>query len=595
MNTPEALNTEQRQAIEAGEGPVLIVAGPGTGKTKTLAARIAYLIEHTPISPEEILALTFTHKAAREMQERVGRLRAKGNSPVISTFHALAHQLLASTQQEIKLVGEKERTAILRDIKKKQAIKQVTVRELSLLVSRAKNQLQPLEDAAVMAAVKAYNAELAARKLHDFDDLLLRLYDLLQQDGPRPRYQHILVDEFQDTNGLQYELLKLLNTTDNLFVIGDPLQSIYGFRGASAAVFDRFKTDWPATLEVTLTTNYRSTPQIIQAAGAIFPDAPALRAYRTQQGKVCAMEVLNEYAEAEWVVNEIERQVGGSDMLRSSQHHATDQQRTFRDFAVMYRTHAIGKTMQRMLESSGIPYQVAGEGSPYLQPHIVAITESLAYLAGTGEAPEVTGYKPSQIEALLAPLKPGAGVPLLQLVEQIVDRLGIDREKHAVSLRQFTNSLVPFEDKPLIAYLEHLQTIAQQEYYDPMADAITLLTIHAAKGLEFSRVFLIGTEEGILPHSRPNDSVNNNASRASRGSTSNREEECRLFYVAVTRARDELYMLHARTRAGERRTVSSFVAGLPAFAVERTIDPALAAQKLKLQRRQQKRAQGSLF
>lgn len=585
MSTPEALNAEQHQAIEAGDGPVLIVAGPGTGKTKTLTARIARLIEHRQVSPNEILALTFTNKAAREMRERVNKLLAKNSSPVISTFHALAHKLLADTLEGTQLVTEKERMDILRAVKKRQGVKQATVRELSLLVSRAKNQLQPPDDAAVMAATEAYDAELAARKRYDFDDLLLKLYVFLRSDNPRPHYAHILVDEFQDTNSLQYELLKLLNTTDNLFVIGDPLQSIYGFRGASAAIFDRFKTDWPKTTEITLTTNYRSTPQVVQAAGAIFPEAPTLHAYREQQGRVCAIEVLNEFAEAEWIVNEIEQQVGGSDMQRSSQHHTADQQRTFRDFAVAYRTHAVAKTVQRTLESSGIPYQVAGEGSPYLQPHIVAITESLAYIASIGEAPSVTGYKPSQIEALLAPLKADTTVPLPRLVEQIGDRLGIDREKYAVSLRQFTNSLVPFEDKPLTAYLEHLQTIAQQEYYDPLADAITLLTIHAAKGLEFSRVFLIAAEEGTLPHTPA----------TSRGSTSNREEECRLFYVAVTRARDELYMLYARTRAGEQRTVSSFVSGLPADVVERIIDPALAAQQRKLQRRQQKRAQGSLF
>jgi superfamily I DNA/RNA helicase len=577
------LNTEQQKAVEAGDGPVLIVAGPGTGKTKTLAARIAYLIEHKRVSPGEILALTFTNKAAREMQERVSRLLAKNSSPVISTFHGLAYKLLADTLEGAQLVTERERVDMLRSVKKRQGMKQATVRELSLLVSRAKNQLQPPDDAAIMAAVEAYNAELISRKRYDFDDLLLRLYELLNSDSPRPYYAHILVDEFQDTNSLQYEVLKLLNTIDNLFVIGDPLQSIYGFRGASAAIFDRFKTDWPQTTEITLATNYRSTPQVVRAAGAIFPDAPALHAFRTQQGKVCAVEVLNEFAEAEWIVNEIERQVGGSDMQRSSQHHAADQQRTFRDFAVAYRTHAVAKTVQRTLESSGIPYQVAGEGSPYLQPHIVAVTDSLAYIAGTGDAPSVTGYKPSQIEALLSPLKADADVSLPVLVEQVIDRLGIDREKHATSLRQFTNSLVPFEGKPLAIYLEHLRVIAEQEYYDPAADAITLLTIHASKGLEFSRVFIIGAEEGILPHSRPGDPAPDN------------DEERRLFYVAATRARDELYLLHTRTRAGERRTVSSFVSGLPAAAAERVIDPALATQQRKLQRRQQKRAQGSLF
>jgi superfamily I DNA/RNA helicase len=583
MSTLNELNDEQRLAVLAGEGPVTVIAGPGTGKTKTLTARIAHLIDSQKARPEEIVALTFTNKAAREILSRITSERddnATGSKPVITTFHGLAYRWL-DTAEMGELVSEQERNEILRSLKKVAA--NTTVRDLSLLISRAKNQLQPLQDVASANMVAAYNAELAVRNTYDFDDLLLQFHAAILQGKCMPHYRYVLVDEFQDTNDLQYELLKSLKS-NNLFVIGDPLQSIYGFRGASAAVFDRFRADWPETTEITLTTNYRSVPQVVKVAAAIFPDALALRAHRQGSGKICALEVLNEYGEADWIVNEIERQVGGSDMLRSSQHHATDQQRTFRDFAIIYRTHAVAKTIQRTLEASGIPYQIAGEGSPYSQPHVTAVTDTLAYLAGQGTAPAVKGYSPQQIETLLDPLKIKTEQPSLTLlVSRIIDLLGLATEKHAASLRQFSNTLVPFDGKPIEEYLNHLRQIAEQEYYDPNADAVTLLTIHAAKGLEFSRVFLAAAEEGALPHARPGENA------------TNQEEEQRLFYVAVTRARDELYILHARNRAGKPRQLSRFVASLPKGAIEHEIDPTLAEQKRRIERHRQKRAQASLF
>jgi superfamily I DNA/RNA helicase len=582
MNILEQLNAEQQHAVTASDGPVIIVAGPGTGKTKTLTTRIAYLMQERQVPAKAILALTFTNKAAREMQERVSTLLETGRAPLVSTFHALATKLLP-VQDGSRLVSESERTELLRNLKKQHPVPHATLRDVSLLVSRAKNQLHPVDDAAAVALVQAYNAALADRHLYDYDDLLLRLHAFLRQPDRQLPYRHILVDEFQDTNGLQYELLKLLNTTNNLFVIGDPLQSIYGFRGADAGVFDRFRKDWPTAAEVSLTINYRSVPAVVCLAGALFPDVPPLHAHRQDAGRVCAMEVLNEYSEADWVINEIERQVGGSDMLRSSQHHTQDQQRTFRDFAVLYRTHAAARTVQRALEASGIPYQVAGEGSPYALPHIVAITEALAYLAGTGDVPAIKGYKSTQVAALLAPLKLEETDSLPVLVQHIAELLGLATDQRTVSLRQFMNSLVPFEHASIAEYLEHLHSIAEQEYYDPAADAITLLTIHAAKGLEFSRVFLAAAEEGLIPHVRPGTQE------------VNLEEERRLCYVAATRARDELYLLHAQRRSGEAARLSRFITALPSGIVEYAADSSLLKQKRTLERRRQKRSQASLF
>jgi DNA helicase-2/ATP-dependent DNA helicase PcrA len=585
-------NTEQKTAIEYGDGPLCIVAGPGSGKTRTLTARIAYLIQQAHVPPEHIVALTFTNKAAHEMRERVSTLLGvEAKATLISTFHALARTLLGD---KTSLVDEPTRIKIIHGIIHTRHMKGRSVRDVGLGISRAKNQLEPVSDPVIAELVQAYDAELTTMGLQDFDDLLRNLHTaLVQGTSPeKPQFRHILVDEFQDTNALQYAILQLLDTTGNVFVIGDPLQSIYGFRGASAGVFDQFERDWPETRRITLYVNYRSAPKVVGLANTLFPDAPQLSAHRPNLGKACLVEVLNEYGEADWIVSEIERQIGGSDMLRSDKYHAAGTGRTFSDFAVLYRTHAAAKTLQAALEASGIPYQIAGEGSPYFDPAVQIVLQSLGFLEGRIEAVEAEGFTSPQLKRVLVPLKDSSIVPeasnIVVLTGQIIEKLGLSYEKHP-KLRQFTNSLLAFKPMKLSAYLDHVATMAEQAYYDPTAEAVTLLTIHAAKGLEFPCVFLVGAEEGILPY-------------ALRGTGSGVQldkkllaEEKRLFYVAVTRVRDELYLLHARTRRKEPQTVSSFVSALPVGIISYLTDPELGNQQRKLQRRAQKRAQGSLF
>lgn len=575
MKWLDSLNSEQRQAVKFTDGPLLIVAGPGTGKTKTLTARIAYLLSSGKAQASEVLALTFTTKAAREMQERVGDLLGKRPMPQISTFHALSASLLPP--DGLSLVTETERQAIIKSLKQSGGD---SIRDIGLAISRAKNQITKPQDPNLQKLVAAYDAELTARKLYDYDDLLLKLHAYLEiSHNPRPCYKYILVDEFQDTNDLQYELLKLLNTTDNLFVIGDPLQSIYGFRGANAQVFERLQRDWPTIHTVRLTINYRSAPQIIRVAGAIFPEEPNLRPHRQVPGVARVVEALNEYGEADWIINEIERQLGGSDMLLGGKHYAADKQRTFSDFAVLYRTHAVARTLQRSLEKSGIPYQVAGEGSPYLQPPILAITQSLSYLANKNDTPAVSSLSASQAKVLLNAITLGS---LVETAEKIIRIFGLATEKNASTIRQFINSLHRFASMPLPDYVAHLQALAEQEYYDPSAQAVALLTIHAAKGLEFSQVFLLGAEQGVLPLSR-------------KDLIADIKEERRLFYVAVTRARDDLYMLHTQARASQHQQPSEFIAGLPQEILEFTADPAMAEQLTRIKKHQQRRSQTRLF
>jgi superfamily I DNA/RNA helicase len=555
------LNEEQKVAACAGEGAVMIVAGPGTGKTKTLVARILYLLQNGA-RPEGILALTFTRKSAEGLAACLQNHKVKA-----STFHGLCHELLGG---QGKFASEPERQAIIRGLD----CKKVAVRDAGLLISRAKNTLD-FGDENAKKLVDSYNRALAERGLMDFDDLLRLVYGRLKSgELARPGYDHILVDEFQDTNELQYELLKLLKSNDNLFVIGDPHQSIYGFRGASAKVFNRFRSDFPNARNVTLVTNYRSTPQVVALASAIFPGSQ-LRAHTENAGKIRAVEVLNEYGEADWIVNEIEKEIGGSDMLKSSDHHAAKSQRTFKDFAVLYRTHRSARQVERALAGSGIPYQVAGEGSPYEQPNVAKILNALRYLAAGDAAPLAAqlSLDGQQIQRLLGNLS--ATEPLPELVEKIIKILNVKADKHLVT---FGSSLQRFKENTPQEYLAHLDEIAGQEYYDPAAEVVTLLTIHAAKGLEFVHVFLIAAEQGTLPHKN-----------------AEAEEERRLFYVAATRPRENLDILHARSRTRKPAGVSEFVAAVPPEILPHLTDPGLFAQQQKNQKRCQKTAQSALF
>ncbi len=576
----EQYNAQQLLAVQAGDGPVAIVAGPGTGKTRTLTARIAYLVHERGVPAKEILALTFTNKAAREMQERIGGELAGEQVPFIATFHALANKI-CPMPEDMTLVTEIERAAIIEVIRAETGTK-LKARDIGLLISRAKNLPHMSSDAETVKLVEAFNTMLQKQHAYDYDDLLHRLYNLLDDAAFRKKlpFTHILIDEFQDTNELQYEIIKRLNTTDNLFVIGDPLQSIYGFRGASSHIFDQFAADFPGLKRITLGTNYRSAPEIVQTANHIFPNGAQLRAHRSQPGIVRAVECLNEHGEADWILASIEQQVGGRDMDGGSRHHAQAERRTFTDFAVLTRTHAAVRSTQHALQKSGIPFQVVGEGSPYEQPHATLIIQAFGYLAGLMEPPVIKNLTAAQVKTLLKPLKSQSySAPLTVLAAKILQALGMADHEPA---REFTNTLVHYDHLKPDAYVAHIQKIAEQEYYDPAAGAVTLLTIHASKGLEFPVIFLAAAEEGILPLAR-------------HGQIADLEEEKRLFYVAVTRARDELYMLHARKRRGQPAEMSQFVRDLPASTVPKTTDPNIPAQLSRIQRSAQKRAQSRLF
>jgi DNA helicase-2/ATP-dependent DNA helicase PcrA len=578
MSVLDGLNPQQREAAMSGADRLLIIAGPGTGKTKTLTARIAHLIEDGA-KPGGILALTFTNKAAREMEERLTAVLGQTEKPVITTFHALANRL--PTEIPTALATPTQLAEITKHVKRAVGVKGMGERDITLQISKAKNQATDEYDSSTRVLLDAYHAALAEQGLHDFDDMLHVLHDHLKQNGSG--FTHVLVDEFQDTNDLQYEILKLLAKDAKLFAIGDPQQSIYGFRGASAGVFDRIIADWPRAEVIRLETNYRSTPAVVGLAAGIFPEEPPLHAHRKETGSVRLIETLNEFGEADWVVSSIEQSLGGSNMLAGSQHYTAGGHRTFRDFAVLYRTHATAKTLLRALESSGLPYQVAGEGSPYTRPEIAAVIACIGYLAGVNEAPKVNGLAASQVKHLLDDgSAESKDMPLDQVTTKIINMLSIENDRNRTVLRQFMQSLARLGNMAPAQFIQHVADISSQDYYDPDAEAISLLTIHAAKGLEFSQVYLIGTEEGILP-------------LAKKGQVADLSEERRLFYVAATRARDDLYMTYTRSRSREKTELSCFVRELPAQLLARESDPAMTAQITRIKKRAQKRSQSSLF
>lgn len=559
----EKPNIAQQQAVTSEAARILVVAGPGTGKTRTLTERIAYLLQQKQGSAGQILALTFTKKAAEEMQERVTALVTTGETPTITTFHGLCYDLLG---EKVTFVSDPQRLKIIKSLTKLASLKQFSTRELGLVISKAKNSIES-QRKGVAKLVATYNKALRDKGLHDFDDLLVNAYAKLQEHLTLP-YKHILVDEFQDTNRLQYEILKLLGA-ENLFVIGDPNQSIYGFRGASGDIFAQFLADFPDTQEITLTANYRSAPEIVRLSNTIFPEQRALEPQAKIAGQARAVEVLNEYTEADWVLNEIQKAIGGGDFLRAVSNDERHKHRTLRDFAILYRSRSAAHALQKAVEASGLPYQVVGDGSPYEKPSVQAVITVLR-VVHSGEVEELASLSQDNQRKAAELLKKQADQSPSGLAEKAMNILGLEPNR---DLSQLLAALTRF--KTVQSAVKYFDDIAQTGFYDPAADAITLLTIHASKGLEFPVIFLIGMQEGILPSDR-----------------GDRQEEKRLFYVAVTRAKERLEITYSKNRGGEPAKKSTLLQGL---SLDHVTDPDLQTQARRIAKRQTKRSQGSLF
>ena len=517
------LDDHQRAAAQTVDGPLLIVAGPGSGKTRTLTHRIAHLVAERGVAAESCLAITFTRRAAAEMQERLSHLLSdRPDSISVHTFHSLGlailreHASAAGLQNGFRVASEAERTALLAETLDLTAHK---AERLLRAISKEK-RTQSWAGPDVAETMAAYGRALAARNWIDFDDLIALSVRALTASPDiaahyRARFRWISVDEFQDVDEQQYRLLTLLVPSDgNLCVIGDPDQAIYGFRGADASCFDRFRQDYPASRLVRLARNYRSTGTIVTASAQVIAGRSSeaiAEIVRDMHERIAVHTAPTEAAEAESVVKSIEQMIGGHsffsiDSGRGTPARASDC--SFADFAVLYRTDTQSAALCEAFARSGIPFKKSSHVPLTEQPVVRALLQELRNTTSTD---------------MLADELRGAAERLEQHPEL------------AMALQRLT-ALAASCGNDRARLLDAASLTTDAEFFDPRADRVSLLTLHAAKGLEFPVVFIVGLEDGILPLSwgEPDETA--------------LAEERRLFYVGMTRAKDRLILSRARQR-----------------------------------------------
>lgn len=605
----DGLNDEQARAVTHGDGPLLILAGAGSGKTKTLTHRIAYLIGELKVFPSRILAVTFTNKAAKEMRQRLAQLLDEEADnrqfmPWMGTFHSICVRILRMDGANIGLdkrfliYDTDDQVSLMKQIMKARGLtdKDIKPRAVLSVISNAKNEMRSAEDFSMSARGPreqkiaelffAYEKALKEAAALDFDDLLTKTVELLQ-NSPEIRqkwqrqFEYILIDEYQDTNAVQYALIKLLvNEQRNLCVVGDDAQSIYSFRGADYTNILNFERDFPGTTVVKLEQNYRSTGAILDLANSLIQH----NIHRTDKNLWTAngdgidpklWQLYSESEEALAIANEIQAQIANG--------------RQYGDVAVLYRTNAQSYAIERALRQSYIPYKIVG-GLRFLDRAVVK--DVLAYLRllyqpsdrvsflrivnvpkrgiGTVSVAKFLDWNDAVrrdiVSGLLAVeeadnLTARAKRPLLELgkileelqqeidgspaelIEKIIKRTGygdfINDGTPQAEERMENIGVLLAEAKAYVDVPAFLEEMALMSSADTAAEQqVTLMTLHAAKGLEFPVVFLAGLEEGILPHARVFDS----------GKADDIEEERRLCYVGVTRAREELFVSCASSR-----------------------------------------------
>lgn len=644
----DGLNPEQRDAAQHFEGPLLVLAGAGSGKTKTLTVRIANLVQSHGVDPSAILAVTFTNKAAGEMKERIATLLGRDVGGMwVGTFHSFGAWLL---RQYATRLGYASRFTIfdgddsLKTIKRTMERLDVDKDEyppqmVRAEVSRAKNALRTPDELARQADLTddrflreiariyaAYQHDLREQNAMDFDDLLVKPVELLHGfpdalDRARRRFQFVTIDEYQDTNHAQFELTKLLASQHrNIMVVGDVDQSIYAFRGADITNILEFEKTFPGSKLVRLEKNYRSTGYILEGANAVIENNTArrdkvLRPTREQGEKIKLVSLPTDLDEASWVVDQIEREIADG--------------RSLSDITILYRTNAQSRVLEEALRRRGITYQIVGGLTFYERREV---KDALAYLrlvanpADVGAFERCVNYPRRGIgqssqhklfawarEQGISPIEAAARageaglparaanalrsfaemiqrlaaratiVPAGRIVEQIITEAGLKEALEAEgregqdrieNLDALIASAIEFDASEIADslgeaatnftdldfFLQRVALITDVDYHDERAAALTLMTMHAAKGLEFPVVFLCGMEDGLFPHSR------------AFGDPNGMEEERRLFYVGMTRAEEKLYL----TSAGQRRRggsidptePSQFLAELPRSVVE---------------------------
>ena len=642
------LNTEQLAAVRHAGGPLLIVAGPGTGKTRTLTHRIAHLIGEKIAAPQHILAVTFTRKAAFEMRERLGRLIGAGAvMPMVTTFHALCVKILTEMAgAKFGIADENDRRYFIRDAAglAPAGVSKITLTAGQLLkgieaVKQEKENAQAAGNAAknpehlwFREVYQKYKDLLSIQGLVDFDDLITTTVRYLEIEGPvrrqcRERFQYVFVDEYQDLNRGQYRILNALvppgpvaqkedSRCRHLCVIGDPDQSIYGFRGSDSDYFQNFTKDYPDATVVHLDRNYRSTETILKTACQVIQKQrvvrPAARIHSGIDGLkyIRILESPSEKAEAVAVGKTIEQMVGGMGMhamdFGTIDGNALEEQRGFSDFAVLFRTGAQAAIFGDILENAGIPCQTASRENRIDSSGPSEVIAYLKIMAGTGsfaDLDKISGVEKKgvgqktlglfknwaylnrcSLEAALqaAVRRPIPGMPagaqlkladfsksIIHLkeaatplpvaakIDLVTEQTGL---RHMVAKDQQAGEKVTAlkrealsYDSDTSAFIGDMVLQSDTDAYDEKAEKVSLITMHASKGLEFPVVFIAGCEDQLIPFQRPGESVD-------------RDEERRLFYVAMTRAREVLYLSYATRRNLYGRTVdrsiSPFVADI---------------------------------
>jgi len=633
MDFLNKLNPQQRLAVTAGAGPILVLAGPGSGKTRVLTQRVAYLIANQGVRPSQMLAVTFTNKAAREMSKRVsnilGELPADGLW--LGTFHSICARLLRREGEHLPfddrfvIYDEDDQLRVVKGAIRDLNLDEKTYRPQSVhgAISRAKNELifpetyptQTYRDEVVKRVYQRYQELLKQNNAVDFDDLLLWTAHLLSEfpavrEKYAQRFQHVLVDEFQDTNFAQYTLLRhLASVHGNIFVVGDPDQSIYRWRGADYRNVQRFEQDFPEAQVILLEQNYRSKQIILDAAMAVIDRNPHRRrkSLFTERGageKLFYYEALDDYSEAAFVVDTIAGLVASRTCEPG-------------DCAVMYRTNAQSRLLEEAFLQARLPYRLVGAQRFYGRREVkdiiaylrlvhnpadeisldrvinipprgigdksILTLHTIAREANTspsevlmdlarGDAspfwPQITGRMALPLAEFGALLLNWRGEAQRATVTELFDLIakdinyqaslddgtdeGAERWENVQELRRLT---VEYESRTLTDFLENVALISDQDTLVEGKNAPTLLTLHAAKGLEFRTVFIVGLDDGILPHSRSFDEPEA------------MEEERRLFYVGITRAEDRLYLLRALRRGGrgyaEETLASRYLEDIP--------------------------------
>ncbi len=669
MDVFDKLNPAQRKAVQAINGPVLILAGPGSGKTRVITHRIAYLIKNCGINPYNVLAVTFTNKAAKEMKERLFRLLGETSlkSLTMGTFHAVCAQIL---RREIQHMERDQHFVIYDDgdqiATTKKALqdlnlsdKQYSPRPIHNAISRAKDQIIEPDDfdtptywhEIAKRVYKRYQELLVENNAVDFDDLIMlsvllfrRHADVLERY--KKRYVHVMVDEGQDTNLAQYELIKMLGSEyRNVCVVADPDQSIYAFRGAEFRNVFKFEQDYPDATKVVLEQNYRSTQTILDVAHSVIKVSPTheekkLWTDNSRGVPVVSYEAYEEQAEGEYVVREIQRMVREGAI-------------TYGGAAIMYRTNSQSRALEDALVRAQLPYRLLGATRFYERKEVKDVIAYLRLVFNPFDNLSLMRVINAPTRGLgqktvgdLERWAEGLGLPVYAALQLIEGRVEGGRREQGVGSKQqgigsektgelAGDSLVPLPDMPypfsgraeqtlagflrmindfitvrdnntitalltevldksgyaaalqdgseegkerwqnvqelvsvaaqfetenpqgdLSTFLEGVALVSDVDSYEQRADAVTLLTLHAAKGLEFPVVFIVGVEDGLLPHSNTLDNPDD------------MEEERRLFYVGITRAMQKLYLVHCFRRTifgnNQPRDPSRFLKDIPA-------------------------------